>query len=116
MISSFLVALLTVTSSGLLPFNSVQADTGSDVGPLMFAHHWPKTQKGIPFRLISRYNGTWLDVNTEVLSGETTEILVSMLNTGEVPQNIHHISAAFANPSDFTQIWRNVGKFEFNDW
>ena len=56
---------------------------------LEFAHHWPKA-KGV------------------VYSGFPNEILVGTLNKEELPQNIVYLSASFTNPSNFSQIYRNI--------
>jgi hypothetical protein len=60
------------------------AGTGLD-----FSHHWPKATKVI-------------------YSGHTTEILIGALNNEEMPQNIVYLSASFTNPSNFSQIYRNI--------
>lgn len=56
---------------------------------LEFSHHWPKTKNVI-------------------YSGYPTEILIGALNKDELPQNVVYLSASFTNPSNFSQIYRNI--------
>ena len=71
-------------------------------GPLRFAHVWPKHP----------YGSHWPSHPPVVTSGEPSEILIGALNTGEVPQTVYYFSAAFANPQNLSQVWRNVRFFD----
>lgn len=45
-----------------------------------------------------------------ITSGEANEILLGVRNVGEVPRTVAFVSAAFANPLNLSQVWRNVGR------